>query len=262
MIAVKLAKRHVVTIRNQTLRKPAPATFDRQNVIVCAVGNEDAGLAVRRAVDQKPRRKRRYAAKQIAIHQAQRQPIRRAVRETTDRHSCRIDRDEFKCAFERAIHVSEVFAEVAANRVPRRVTRLRGEHNHTCFVRRVAEIPKHPVGVLRRTVQHQQERQGRLGRVFWYLKNRFVIGAEIEVELTANSRLHVAAGARTESSAANRTGKGTTARTRCCERRKRSTSNAAEVTPRYLPHALAKILLFHARDIRTISVRSNSKRFS
>ena len=37
MIAVKLPKRHVITIRDQTRCYVSATTIDRQNMIVCAV---------------------------------------------------------------------------------------------------------------------------------------------------------------------------------------------------------------------------------
>ena len=90
--------------------------------------DEEAWVPVRFRAYDEARRERGDAGEEIAVGQAERDRVRRAVGKAAQRHPGGVDRQTREHVLERPIQEADIVAEAVANRVPGRAAGVRREH--------------------------------------------------------------------------------------------------------------------------------------
>jgi hypothetical protein len=89
--AVKLTERHFITPRLQIAGEAATTPVDGQDLVTRSMRDVKAGLSLRRAVNDEPGRKGSHAREEISVYQTKREGVRRAIRESSDGNTRRVN---------------------------------------------------------------------------------------------------------------------------------------------------------------------------
>jgi hypothetical protein len=156
--ALELAEGHVEPHRPQFRYDDAAALIDRQNLIRGPVRDEEARTAVGLGADDEPRRERGNARKEIAVGEAERNRVGRAVGEAADGDARGIDIQPAEYVLERAIQKRDIVAKAFTNGIPGRAARVRREYRDARPIGRRSDTAQHARAVLGRTVQEHEQR--------------------------------------------------------------------------------------------------------
>jgi len=176
--ARKFAKGDVVAAFLESGHDAAAATVDWKDGIVGAMRYEEARAAVWRPFDDKPGRKGDDSREQVTIDQSERQRVRGAVRESSNRDPVWIDSHRLEHTLEGAVDEVDVRAKASAHCIPRRLARIGGEHGYPRFVWRRPQAAQNSLTASGRAMQQNKKRQRLVRGLPRHAKNRIAVSVE------------------------------------------------------------------------------------
>ena len=118
MGTIELSMLHVIACTGELRGNPSAAMLDGQDLVVCAMRDEQAWQALPSCRGHKARGEGDDVREQVTVCKAERERIRGAIREAPDHHTCRVDGILLEGLREGTVEKGDVRAVRAQDHVP------------------------------------------------------------------------------------------------------------------------------------------------